>query len=109
MKKYIVLLICYTFFSPLLAQEVNREVYASWEEFMEYYSDNEEETENNEIEQLMHLTEQPININTADRVTLCQLPFLSEAQIDSLIAYRERKKLLLRPMGRRRYNRLLIA
>lgn len=95
MKKYIVLLICYTFFSPLLAQEVYREVYASWEEFMEYYSDNEEETENNEIEQLMHLTEQPININTADRVTLCQLPFLSEAQIDSLIAYRERKKLLL--------------
>ena len=90
------LLLCAWFATTsVVAQHPYREIYTSWEDFLEYYSENEEEVEIDELEQLMLLKEQPININIADKESLMQLPFLSEAQIDSLIIYRARKKLLM--------------
>lgn len=76
------------------SQVYYREVYTTWEAFLEHYSE-EGELSNDEIERLSLLKEQPINLNTTDKETLLTLPFLSEEQIDSLLAYRLKKKQLI--------------
>ncbi len=47
------------------------------------------------LEKMEELHTSPLNINMADRDALLQIPFLSESQVDSLLAYRERKRLFL--------------
>ena len=76
------------------AQQFHREIYSTWEEFLEHYTDEEVVT-SDEIENLSFLKDHPININTADKETLLQLPFLSETQIDSLLKYRTMKEKFL--------------
>lgn len=62
----------------------------TWEDFVEEYV-NDENHEDNEawearIEELKLLHEQPLNINTATEEDLLQLPFLSEQQIEDILA-----------------------
>lgn len=80
------------------AQEpVFRETYATWEEFMEEYADGADDDEDGEarradwMERLEELHAAPLNLNTATRDDLLQLPFLDSAQADSILAYRDRK------------------
>lgn len=71
-----------------------------WEEFVEAYW-NEAQTSdiegasNEELERLEELTLQPLQLNRCTRRQLLELPFMTEAQADSLLAYRERKRGLM--------------
>jgi len=49
--------------------------------------DGEERDWQNQLEDLQYLIENPININTATKGQLEQLPFLSDIQIENLLAY----------------------
>lgn len=99
MKNLYVLLICFSLFQPLLAQW-NNGAYMSWEEFLQEYIQREQ-TETDEVTSaddllwLEHIAQHPMQINRVDRSDLQQLPFLSEPQIDSLLAYRKLRKGLL--------------
>ena len=86
----------------VLAQDVNREIFTSWDDFLSNYAmpliDAESGAESSTSEWLQVLTElheEPLNLNSATREELLQLPFLSEAQVDSLLSYRTRKGALL--------------
>ncbi|MBR1713004.1 MAG: helix-hairpin-helix domain-containing protein [Alloprevotella sp.] len=76
-----------------------QEHWISWDEFCETFSarleDEEEEAAEDWLTRLEDIAAAPMNINTATREDLLRLPFLSEGQADSLIAYRERKKGIL--------------
>lgn len=86
-------------------QTINgQENWMTWENFVEEYLIEHSEEEDAEVrweeilEHLESLKNSPLNINTADRKSLLSIPFLSEAQTDSLLAYRRRKK-LFRSLG----------
>ncbi len=69
----------------------------TWEEFVAEYTDLVQETEeepllNETLDRLEQLTATPLQLNRATRSDLLLLPFLSEAQVDSLIAYRKAKR-----------------
>lgn len=80
---------------------VLREGYMTWEDFVEELTDGEAEDEDTGqrlTERLRALEERhaaPLNLNTAKREELLELPFLSEAQADSILAYRDRKKMFM--------------
>lgn len=60
-----------------------------WEDFVEEYLDDitDDEQESNLLyEELLELHRNPININTAQRDDLLRMPFLSEAQADSVVS-----------------------
>lgn len=78
----------------VVAQHPYREIYTSWEDFVEYCAD-EEVVSQDELERLEQLTQHPLNLNTVSKDALLELPFLTEQQVDSLLAYRERKRRLL--------------
>lgn len=102
------IIICSLFFvvNHIKAQDIFREIYISWEDFVSEYlttlttsetDDNSEtaETTNDLFETLSELYESPLNINLASRSELLQLPFLSEQQADSILSYREHRKKFL--------------
>jgi hypothetical protein len=67
----------------------------SGDKWMEYLEELSEDLENEDrIEtlyaDLSYLTEHPLDLNTADAETFRRLPFLSDAQIEALLAYRIR-------------------
>ena len=107
--KAIVVLFFFCDVSILSAQTytMGREEYMSWDEFIANFFD-EIDTETNikeegkwqteALERLEELHNSPLNINTASREDLLRIPFLTEAQTDSILVYRERKK-LLRSLG----------
>lgn len=70
------------------AQNVSTEV---MEEVLEELSVNNEEGEerdwSNELEELSERIQQPINLNTATKEQLEQFPFLSDVQVENLLAY----------------------
>lgn len=63
----------------------------SWEEVIEELSIADEEGEvsdwENELEELTGLMNNPVNINSATKQQLEQFPFLSDLQIENLLAY----------------------
>ena len=83
-----------------------REEYMEWEEFVEAYLYNDlgdeggsegesasaEQARLEFLEQLEELHRQPLNLNTATRDELLALPFLSSAQVDTLLSYRQRHR-----------------
>ena len=91
LQRIVLFLIFFTLYTFAYSQVPFREIYTTWEDFLEHYTD-EERLSNDEIEHLSLLKEQPINLNTTDKEELLQLPFLSEEQIDSLLAYRQMKR-----------------
>lgn len=76
------------------AQTDRREPYISWEEFVtEYFGDEPEgQSAGMALEHLEELRASPLNLNTARRADLLALPFLDEAQADSILAYRARRR-----------------
>ena len=91
LQRVVLFLIFFTLSTFVYSQVPFREIYTTWEDFLEHYTD-EERLSNDEIEHLSLLKEQPINLNTTDKEGLLQLPFLSEEQIDSLLSYRQMKR-----------------
>ena len=96
-------------FSKLHAQTytMGHEEFMSWEDFVSEFFDEmkeygQEETQIAVPEEIMERLEElhhhPLNINLAKRDELQQLPFLGEAQIDSILKYREQKH-LFRSLG----------
>lgn len=64
----------------------------TWEQFEEDYLYNAATTEDNgaiDIDLLRELYANPINLNTAEREDLEQLPFLDDAQISAFLDYRK--------------------
>lgn len=78
----------------LAAQEAARETYIGWNEFVEAYFDDDADgnAAQTALERLEELHAAPLNLNRATAADLLRLPFLSPAQADSILAYRERKK-----------------
>ena len=95
LQRIVLFLIFFTLSTFVYSQVPFREIYTTWEDFLEHYTD-EKRFSNDEIEHLSLLKEQPINLNTTDKEGLLQLPFLSEEQIDSLLAYRQMKRHFLK-------------
>lgn len=61
---------------------------SSWEENMEQLAMDEEETNwEDELEELSHRLREPVNINTASKQQLEQFPFLTDIQIENILAY----------------------
>lgn len=61
---------------------------SSWEENMEQLAMDEEETNwEDELEELSHRLREPVNINTASKQQLEQFPFLTDLQIENILAY----------------------
>lgn len=59
-----------------------------WEENIEQLSlDDEEHNWEDELEELHHTLQSPININTATKQQLERFPFLTDSQIENLLAY----------------------
>lgn len=65
-----------------------QERYISWTDFADTYFDEQSSEELQE--QLEQLYLHPMNLNTVSRDDLLRLPFLDEAQADSILAYRDR-------------------
>ena len=76
----------------LLAVCVQAQV-MSWEDFVETYAVGGEDTGNATDWQTLH--ENPVNLNDCRRDDLLQIPFLSEAQVDSVLGYVQRHGPLL--------------
>lgn len=65
----------------------------SWEELWQELltdEDSDEDDQNDTYERLFHLVSNPLNLNTATREELEQLPFLSELQVMDILEYRQR-------------------
>ncbi len=93
--KFILFLVSYfTIYAITYAQVPYREVYTTWEDFLDYFTESESATDDI-VDYLHQLKEQPLNLNAVDKETLSQLPFLTEEQIDSLLQYRSMKGHLL--------------
>ena len=83
----------YTTLFALLLTLFNSSLYAqdslSWDDFIDDYAvdENGEATWSDTYETLTELHEHPLNINTATREELGQLPFLTDKQIEEIQAY----------------------
>ena len=87
---------------------MGREEFISWEEFISEYFDEQEDavpdlSQSNKghedaLEHLEELHLHPVNINLAKREELLRIPFLGEAQVDSILKYRNQKH-LFRSLG----------
>ncbi|MDR2763858.1 MAG: helix-hairpin-helix domain-containing protein [Tannerella sp.] len=67
----------------------------SRDKWMEYLEDLSEDLEDEDRIETLHadlsaLTEHPLDLNTTDAETFKQLPFLSDTQIEAILAYRKR-------------------
>lgn len=61
----------------------------TWDEFADIYFPNGEEDNDDGTtlyDELLEMHRNPININTAQRTDLLRMPFLDEAQVDSIIS-----------------------
>lgn len=82
--------------SPLSAQ-ISTEPWLTWDDFVEEYVDGGEwqedtQPDDTQLEWLEGLSQNPLQINRASREELLELPFVSEEQADSLLAYLQKKR-----------------
>lgn len=86
---------------------MGEESWITWEDFLESYTTQLSDSEDDDISStqkeetirwLEELKETPINLNTTNRATLLELPFLMPEQVDSILLYRQ-KRHLFRSMG----------
>ena len=84
--RYLLLILIVIFALPVAAQE-----YYTWDDFVDEFTTDDELAEEEDwtlfLEELKMRHEHPLNINTATREELSQLPFLSENQIEQIHAY----------------------
>lgn len=79
--------------------EDGRELYMSWDDFMDEYNGEGDDGLDEEIIDLLEsLHSSPLNINTASRRQLLSIPFLSSEQTDSILSYRNKKR-MFRSLG----------
>ena len=82
----LVFILITVFALPTLAQE-----HYTWDDFVDEFTTDDELAEEENwtlfLEELKMRHEHPLNINTATREELSQLPFLSENQIEQIHAY----------------------
>lgn len=100
MKRFL-LLILLTCVTRLQAQML-QSPWISWEDFLDEYADYAEASDEasaslqplqqEEMDVLEYLSLHPMQINTASADDLLQLPFLDQAQADSIIAYRAHRR-----------------
>ncbi len=98
LQKYFVSVFALAFSLALRAQMPQR-AFLSWDEFLVEYSDYLETEENadddnlweEEVDRLEQMASRPLQLNRASREELLELPFLSGAQVDSLLSYRSAK------------------
>lgn len=94
-------LFLFSLFLPLLyslplSAQLPRVPKLTWDDFVEEYVDGGEWKEyeqpsDAQLEWLESLVQNPLQINRASRSELLELPFVNEEQVDSLLAYREKK------------------
>ena len=97
-----------------LASQVADGPYMTWEEFVADYFEGKLEEEGEEgtevteaaMEELELRVRRPLQINLVTRQQLLDFPFLEEAQADSLLSYRERKR-GFRSLGELQYVKYL--
>ncbi len=77
----------------IFAQNIAEGDSLTWADFIDNYlnGDGEEAETEERIALFEELHRAPLDVNAATRSELLLLPFVTEAQADSLIAYRERK------------------
>lgn len=106
-KKCLILLAVYLLMLPNVAFAQLDTGY-TWEQFVEEYqahvAELQEESDNDVeridwLEELEEIHRNPIDINNADRSTLLDLHFLSDEQVDSLLAKRNRYSGGFRSLG----------
>lgn len=64
--------------------------YYSWSDFMEYVQAGQDDEKRNieeGMEELIELHEHPVNLNMASEEDLTKIPFLTQAQIEDILAY----------------------
>lgn len=107
LEKNVLLWVACLFALPLALCAQNTPQY-SWEQFVEEYTEYvgelADEAENDVerldwLEELEEMHRAPFNINVADRASLEALHFLSDVQIDSLLAKRDRYRGGFRSLG----------
>lgn len=84
------------------AQNSAREMYITWDDFVTDYlaADAGDAAADREalllaLDELEQLYTMPLNVNAATSVELQQMPFLSAAQADSIVSYRQKKRAFL--------------
>lgn len=89
MKIFVVLLFSWVCALPIFAQTS-----ITWEDFLQDYFSTEKLEPDllQELEDLEELHNNPMNLNSVSSDELQQLPFLTSAKADSIIAYRTHKK-----------------
>ncbi|KAA6340850.1 hypothetical protein EZS27_011301 [termite gut metagenome] len=89
MKKATVTLFVFLFFMDTALTAQNLTGYSSWEEVIEQLSSDEDENINweNEIEELYEHLSEPVNLNGITKEELEQFPFLTDIQIENVLAY----------------------
>lgn len=96
MKYFFALFICSILFQPLCAQW-HSGAFMSWDDFLQEYveqapTEDAESLTADDLQWLENIARHPLQINRVERSDLLQLPFLTESQIDSLLAYRQQYK-----------------
>lgn len=68
-----------------------------WKEYIQQLAEDEENSERLEslYSELSYLAEHPIDLNTATAESLRRLPFLSDAQVEAILSYRQKYGALL--------------
>lgn len=97
MRQLLILLFLLSFCSLRVSAQVVDGPFVTWEQFLEEWLHSEdnviEEIEREEQEErLLELAAQPWQLNRVNREQLLQLPFLDEEAVDSILAYREKRR-----------------
>ncbi|KAA6316877.1 hypothetical protein EZS27_032880, partial [termite gut metagenome] len=89
MKKSTSAIFVLLFFIDTTLTAQNLTDHSSWEEIIEQLSSDEDESINweNEIEELYEHISEPVNLNGITKEELEQFPFLSDIQIENVLAY----------------------
>lgn len=97
-----VLFILFLLLGGSVRAQMSDQPWLTWEEFVQEYIDDltaEAEAEGSsgslsteQRERLEKLSEEPLQLNLASREELLELPFLDEAQVDSILSFRSKGK-----------------
>ena len=92
MKKLSITLLITLFINSYIANSQQSIAVDKWMDYVDQWAEQSDNTSQAQtlFDDLSYLVEHPININTADVNQLMQLPFLSDIQIQGIVAYIKR-------------------